>query len=76
MRHLDLACGQLFPIAGSPPMLIGYNATSPGVYIVFDPVDMSCREHAFTDSLQIDFACPSTFLDTDGITRLGEGLVA
>ena len=71
MRHIDVACGQLFPIGGASPLLVGCNATSPGVYLAFDPASLSCREYPFVDSLQIDVASPTAALDVDGITRIG-----
>ena len=71
MRHLDLACGQPFPIGSSLPIVIGYNAAAPGVYYVFDHLGCGV-EYNFTDALQIDFASPSPLLDTDGVTRIGK----
>ena len=75
MRPLDQATGQLIPIGGGgpvPPMVIGLNATSPGVYNAFDPSTLACSERVFADALKIDFACPSQALDVDGVTRIGE----
>ena len=71
MRHIDVACSQLFPIGGASPLLIGCNATSPAVYLAFDPASLSCREYPFVDDLKIDVASPTAALDVDGITRIG-----
>ena len=71
MRHMDAACGQLIPIGGASPLLIGCNSTSPGVYLAFDPASLACQEYSFADDLQIDFCSPTAALDADGVTRIG-----
>ena len=72
MRHLDHSHHQVLPIAGCPPLLIDYNATAPGIYLLFDPTSLSCTERSFDDSLKIDFAGMTATLDSDGATRLGK----
>ena len=71
MRHLDYSCGQILPIGSCPPMLVGYNATAPGIFLEFDPTSLECRERSFDDALKIDFASMTASVDTDGATHLG-----
>ena len=72
MRYVEQSCGQLIPIEGAPPKLIGYNASAPGLYYEYDPATLAATEHPFLDSLKIDLASASTTLDTDGVSWLGE----
>ena len=72
MRHLDHSHHQILAVGSCPPMLVGHNAAAPGVYLVFDPTTLACRERPFDDSLKIDFAGMTATLESDGSTRLGE----
>ena len=66
-KHFEQSAGTLIAIGGEA---IGYNATSPGVYVAVDPATLACKERSFNDTLKIDIASLVTSLDTDGITRL------
>ena len=69
-RYFDQACGHIISIGRDPPLIVGCNATSPGVYSVFDPTTLACREYSFNDGLtKIDYMTPA--LDTDGVTHIG-----
>ena len=68
-RHFEQSMGTLIPIGGK---VIGYNATSPGVYGAVDPVTLTCKERPFNDALKIDIASLATSLDMDGVTRIGK----
>ena len=65
--------GHLIPIRdGVDVRLIGYNASSPGSYSLYDPDTLAWSARAFSDSLQIDYASNSPVLDSDGVTYNGE----
>ena len=64
--------GRLIPIRdGAGVKLIGYNASAPGAYSVFDPKTLASTAYHFKDNLKIDFASNSPVLDPDGVTFNG-----
>ena len=71
MRHCEPSCGQLIPIGATSPMLIGYNAGTPGVYFKFDATTLAATEFSFVDALKVDVSSTSASLDADGVTYIG-----